>query len=191
MQFDASPTSSCGLDFPKLVRILVIEDDFGDYDAVARALRKMRAFEAMATRAKTLESARKLMSEHAYDVLLIDYNLGVECGSRLLDEIGGRGSCAVPILLTGEADHRVHELALRAGAICCINKSDLSPTLLETTIRSAVYTHRLEAEVMVLVKALNAGEVENARSMLTLIRERMPWLSHKTRSGGTAAAAAK
>ena len=177
MQSSAPSTDLSPPRFPKLIRVLVIEDDFGDYDAVARALRKLQSFEAMATRAKTLESARKLMAEHAYDVLLIDYNLGVECGSRLLDEIGGRGGHAVPILLTGELDHRVHESALLAGAICCINKRDLSPTLLETTIRSAMYTHRLEAEVMVLVKALNAGQVENARSMLTLIRDRMPWLA--------------
>lgn len=161
---------------PRLVRVLVVEDDFGDYDAVARALRKMVAFEAMTTRAKTLEAARKLMGERAYDVLLIDYNLGMECGSRLLAEIGGRSSKAVPILLTGTLDQGVHEAALKAGAICCISKGDLSPTLLETTIRSAMYTHRLEFEVMLLVKAVEAGEVENARSMLALIRDRMPWL---------------
>lgn len=187
MDRDATSTVRPGPELPRLLRVLVIEDDFGDYDAVARALRKIGAFEAMPTRAKTLEAARKLMSEHAYDVLLVDYNLGVECGSRLLDEIGGRGSRAVPILLTGEADPRVHDLALSAGAICCINKRDLSPTLLEMTMRSALYTHRLEWEVMILVKALSAGELDNARSILTLIHERMPWLTARPRPGTSAA----
>ncbi len=31
------------------------------------------------------------MSEHDYDVLLVDFNLGPEFGTRLLDEIGAVG----------------------------------------------------------------------------------------------------
>lgn len=176
------PTKDFGRDatekgaFPRLVRLLVIEDDFGDYDAVARALRKMTNLAATSTRAKTLEAARKLMSQHSYDVLLIDYNLGVECGARLLDEIGGRNGKAAPILLTGLLDGAIHETAIRAGAISCISKSDLSPTLLETTIRCAMYTHLLEREMSLLVQTLDTGEVQNVQAMLGLVRNRMPWL---------------
>jgi DNA-binding NtrC family response regulator len=61
-----------GIDFPRAISVLVIEDDFGDYDAVARAMKKMVNFEARTTRAKTLEAARKLMAETAYDIFLID-----------------------------------------------------------------------------------------------------------------------
>jgi DNA-binding NarL/FixJ family response regulator len=164
---------------PQLLRVLVIEDDFGDYDAVARALRKMHSFDVMTTRAVTLEAARKLMSEHDYDILLIDYNLGVDCGTRLLDEIGGRGSKAVPILLSGLVDSHVHEIALQAGAITCISKSDLSPTLLETTIRCSMYTHQLEFEVALLLKSLDAGEAGNAKEMMALVHKRMPWIRRR------------
>lgn len=142
------------IDFPHAINILVVEDDFGDYDAVARALRKMEHFEARTTRAKTLEAARRLIAENAYDIFLIDYNLGEESGARLLQEIGGRSGRGVPILLTGLIDRSVHEISLRAGAIGCINKADLSPTLLETTIRYAIYTHRLEAQVAGLLSKL-------------------------------------
>jgi DNA-binding NarL/FixJ family response regulator len=141
------------IQFPRTVNILVVEDDFGDYDAVARALRKMDHFEAKATRAKTLEAARRLIADTAYDVYLIDYNLGAESGARLLQELGGRSSRGVCILLTGLIDRDVHEIALRAGAIGCINKADLSPSLLETTIRYALYTHRLEAQISALLSA--------------------------------------
>lgn len=148
------------ISFPRQVNILVVEDDFGDYDAVARALRKMEHFEARATRAKTLEAARRLIADNTYDIFLIDYNLGEDSGARLLQEIGGRSGSGVPILLTGLIDRNVHEIALRAGAIGCINKSDLSPTLLETTIRYAIYTHRLEAQVAGLLSRLTMGQPE-------------------------------
>jgi DNA-binding NarL/FixJ family response regulator len=94
-----------------------------------------------------------------YDVYLIDYNLGAECGARFVQEVGGRSGRGVPILLTGLMDRQVHDNALHAGAISCINKSDLSPTLLETTIRYALYTHRVEAGVTRLVQALSAATV--------------------------------
>jgi DNA-binding NtrC family response regulator len=153
----SSGSSSIGLiELPNLVRVLVVDDDFGDFDAVARALRKMDHLKAEFTRAKTLEAARRLISENTYDVYLIDYNLGAECGVRFLQEIGGRSGQAVAILLTGLLDRQVHDNALRAGAIGCINKSDLSPRLLETTIRYAMYTHRLEAGVSRVIRALTA-----------------------------------
>lgn len=153
------------IEFPRQINILIVEDDFGDYDAVARALRKMEHFEARSTRAKTLEAARRLIADNTYDIFLIDYNLGEDSGARLLQEIGGRSGRGVSILLTGLIDRSVHEIALRAGAIGCINKSDLSPTLLETTIRYAIYTHRLEAQVSGLLSRLTQGS-GHARSAL-------------------------
>jgi DNA-binding NtrC family response regulator len=155
MNFEA--VSHGSIELPNLVRVLVVDDDFGDYDAVARTLRKMQHFQAECTRAKTLESARRLIAENVYDVYLIDYNLGAECGARFVQEVGGRSSRGVTILLTGLLDRHVHDNALRAGAISCINKSDLSPTLLETTIRYALYTHRVEADISRLVRALVGG----------------------------------
>lgn len=137
--------------------VLVVEDDFGDYDAVARALRKMDCYKASSVRAKTLEAARLAARETEFDVFLIDYNLGVESGARFLQEIGGRGSRSLPILLTGLLEREVHEIAMRAGAICCINKADLSPSLLETTIRYARYTHQRETEMAALLKSLAAS----------------------------------
>jgi DNA-binding NarL/FixJ family response regulator len=172
------PRQGSLIEFPKVVNVLIVEDDFGDYDAVARALRKMDHFEARATRAKTLEAARRLVADNAYDVFLIDYNLGSESGARLLQELGGRASRGVPILLTGLIDRDVQEIALRAGAIGCINKRDLSPTLLETTIRYALYTHRLEAEISTLLRAAASSDTGNGLVRgLRAMAQQMPWLA--------------
>jgi DNA-binding NarL/FixJ family response regulator len=155
-----------GLDLPRILDVLVIEDDFGDYDAAARAMRKMRHFEARSSRAKTIEAARLLMAQKDFDIFLIDYHLGADSGARILAEIAERRGRGVPILLTGDLEREVHEIALHAGAICSINKADLSPTVLESTFRSAMYTHRLEQKLSLLLAERGAqpSDVRPARS---------------------------
>ena len=180
---DAGPGDPTLIVFPKRLRVLVVEDDFGDFDAVARALRKVRGFELSVTRAKTIEAARKVMADMRFDVYLVDYNLGAESGARFLKEIGGRGGHGVPILLTGLYDSDVHEISLRAGAIICINKSDLSPTLLETTLRCALYTHRLEKELSDLLRSIStAADGKAIAAGLQAIAVRMPWLARDRRA---------
>lgn len=187
----ACAAESAVIEFPRLVRVLVVEDDFGDYDVVARALARMRHFQAATTRANTLEAARLLLSKHVYDVILVDYQLGLDCGVRLLQEIGGRGAAAVPILMTSLPDHEVQERALRAGAIGCIDKSDLSATLLETTIRYALYTHKLEGQISRLLHTLasRGGHVLPTETLLSIARQ-MPWLARRGERGAAASAMA-
>lgn len=158
----------------RLLRVLVVEDDNGDYQAIARALRDMVHFQAAVTRAKTLEGGRKLVQQHGYDVVLVDFNLGPDCGARLLQDIGGRASGIAPILLTGLLEKHVLEAALEAGAILCLNKSDLSPTLLETTLRSVLHTRHVEAEVGDLVDVVSSGSAEQAIAALLQLRARLP-----------------
>lgn len=130
----------------KLLQVIVVEDNFADFDDIARCLRKMICFEADVTRAKSIEEARMAFLEKQFDIAFIDFCLGHESGARLLQEIGGRSSKIVPILITGLPDERVQEIALNAGAIGCINKNDISVSLLETTIRYCLHNHRREHE---------------------------------------------
>jgi DNA-binding NtrC family response regulator len=136
--------------------VLVVEDDFGDYDAAARALKKMVQFEARPTRARTLEAARRALANQEFDIHLVDMNLGAESGARFLIESGGRSGRGVSIALTGLLTQEAHDLALRSGALACIAKKDLSPTLLETTIRSVLHTRRVEAEYQRLVQEMSS-----------------------------------
>jgi DNA-binding NtrC family response regulator len=150
------PDGSSSSGVTKRLNVLVVEDDFGDYDAAARALRKMVQFEAHATRARSIEAARRAIADTAFDVYLVDMNLGVESGSRFLKESGGRNGHGVAIVLTGLLNEAAHDLALQSGAVACLSKQDLSPRLLETTIRSALHTKRVEAEYQRLVTEMSS-----------------------------------
>lgn len=146
------------------LNVLILEDDFGDYDAAARALRKMVQFDARPTRAKTIEAARRAVIDTHFDVHLVDMNLGMESGSLFLAEAGGRCGDSVSIALTGALNEATHELALQSGAMACIAKRDLSPTLLETTIRTAFHTRKIEAEYQRLVREMSTLVADTRRT---------------------------
>jgi DNA-binding NarL/FixJ family response regulator len=131
---------------PRLT-VLVIEDDFGDFDAVFRALKRSMVFEFVTSRARTMREARHLTASQHFDVALVDFNLGLETGLHFFRENGGRLGGILTILLSGSPSPDVQRAALEAGAIACINKADVSATLLESTIRSAQHTRMLEQQL--------------------------------------------
>lgn len=126
----------------KNLRILIIDDSYADFDDLARCLRKMNAYAVKVTRAKTIEEARYLISEETFDVAFVDFYLGDESGIRLLREFRENSPQVAPILITGMDDEKVQYAALKEGAIGCINKDDISITLLETTLRFSLYIHQ-------------------------------------------------
>lgn len=138
--------------------VLVLDDSYADFDAMRRALSRMDGFEAKVTRARTLEEARLARARIQFDVVFIDFNLGTESGARFFDELGGRCGAAIPILVTGLLDRRVHDIALEAGALGIVNKSDITPRLLEATIRSAMHTQRVERQLYGIITAITGAD---------------------------------
>lgn len=139
------------------LKSLALEDSFADFDQLRRALLKTSAFRFQLTRARTLEEARLARAQHSFDIAFIDYNLGVESGVRFLQELGGRDGETIPILITGLPDPRIYNVALKAGALGLINKTDLTPTLLETTLRSALHTKAVERKFRQIIAAIAAN----------------------------------
>ena len=129
------------------LKVLVIEDDFGDYDAVSRALKRIESYVITTARARTIREARYLAATETFDVAFVGFNLGLDTGLHFVRENGGRIGGMVTIMLSGSTSAEIQSAALEAGAIACLNKADISSTLLETTIRSGRHTHMLERQL--------------------------------------------
>lgn len=137
------------------ISVLVVDDDEIDYHIIQRNLSRMQAYEADIHYAQDLVTAREITAMHAIDLALVDYCLGVESGVSAITEIGGRCGRIPVIMVSGMPGTEVPQIALKAGAINHINKNELSPVMFDSLIRSAIYTHRIEAQLQSTIQELN------------------------------------
>jgi DNA-binding response OmpR family regulator len=94
----AAPASLAG------VRILLADDEPLALDAMGRALADAGA---EITRASSADEVRKL-AKRAFDVYVLDLNLGRENGADLLDELGRRSGGSIPgLVVTGATTQEV------------------------------------------------------------------------------------
>ena len=132
---------------PRNLSILVVEDDDADFFLLRRHLEAMGEFEVEIARASTLDAAMEMAEATEFQLALVDYWLGADTGPRVLEGLGGRTGSVPTILVTGLSDDAYKKAALKAGAIHCLSKDDISTTVLQDAIRSVLHTHRLEGGV--------------------------------------------
>ena len=89
------------------------------------------------------DAARRVaaVADASHDVCLVDYRLGAEDGIELVRELVADGYDRPIIVLTGLGDRAVDVEATRAGAADYLVKGEVTPALLERTIRYAMRRH--------------------------------------------------
>ena len=130
------------------IRVLLVEDDPDDYVLTRDLLREAGGFELHweATYGGALGAVRA----RTPDVVLVDYRLGARSGLDLLAELLALG-CEAPVLvLTGQGDREVDLAAMQAGAADYLPKGELSPALLERSVRHAIERTRAREAVAFL-----------------------------------------
>ncbi|MGA2402671.1 MAG: GAF domain-containing protein, partial [Syntrophobacteraceae bacterium] len=118
-----------------LIRILLVEDDEDDYTLISAFLGQIRSTRYFIKRACDFDSAVAELRGNSVDVVLLDYLLGDKTGLDVLAHIGAMATRPPAILLSGQGDYSVDLEAMKHGAADYINKSDLSPDVLERCIR--------------------------------------------------------
>ena len=123
---------------PWQLRILVVEDQQCDFRMISRALGGMQEFEAGISQAARIDEAIALIETNDFDVALIDYRLPDGMGDEVLVALERKSSRCASIMVSDYSMAEVSLFALRAGAMSAIAKDDVTPVLLETTIRFAL-----------------------------------------------------
>jgi signal transduction histidine kinase len=88
------------------------------------------------------EDALKWMRHHPCDVAFIDYFLGEKTGLELIHELHDMDFKNPIIMFTGRGNPDVDMKAMQEGVADYLEKTDLTPDLLERTIRYALERHR-------------------------------------------------
>jgi PAS domain S-box-containing protein len=120
------------------IKVLLVEDDEDDVVLAREYLSESEYYKFKVEWIANPQKAREKMLTEQFDIFLIDYRLGSENGLDLIKFVQDKGVLVPCILLTGQGDMKVDLDASRYGAADYLVKTELSPSLLERSIRYAL-----------------------------------------------------
>lgn len=124
------------------IKVLLVEDDEDDYLLARMIFSEVEGGSFELHWARTYESALEAMETIQPAVCLVDYRLGKHTGLDLIRECAS-SRCKVPmIVLTGHGDRMVDVEAMKAGAMDYLVKGQITPHLLERSIRYAIERYK-------------------------------------------------
>jgi PAS domain S-box-containing protein len=159
------------------IRVLLIEDCESDYLLTRHMLSSIEHQPIDLEWVSTWQSGIEAIRRASHDVCLLDYRIGGGDGLELLKESRKTLHNAPVILLTGVADYRLDVEAMELGAADFLVKDQITPALLERSIRYAITQARSLEELRRQQDELRASElrfrsvVQSAADAIVLMDE--------------------
>lgn len=125
------------------LRVLVVDDDDLDREAVRRAL-TARAGTATVEEASGIAEAETVMDRAELDCVILDYLLPEGPLPSFLPGLMSRAKTAAFIVLTGRGDEQIAVDLMKSGVSDYLSKDGLEPARLRRAVRYAVSLRRAE-----------------------------------------------
>jgi len=126
-----------------VLKILIVEDNPGDYRLVEEMLRDSPEFEVRIGQAETLAEALGTLRELGPDVVLLDLQLPDSLGLETLRRMTAAAPLLPVIVMTGATDKELGIAAMKENAQDYLQKDGLNADLLARSIRYAVERKRM------------------------------------------------
>ncbi len=120
------------------VHLLLVEDDEDDYVLIRDILSEIPNWIIKLDWAHTFDLGLERATTGCYELCFVDYRLGERNGIELLEKLQTLGSGIPVLILTGQGDHFVDLEAMERGAADYLEKSALSASMVERSIRYAL-----------------------------------------------------
>ncbi len=120
---------------PPTRKILIIEDDRLQFLVAERMLANARLAHFEIAWAQTFEEGIHLLLTGGYAACLLDFQLGARDGLELLRAARSQGCDTPVIFLTADSSEQIDEAAMEAGASDYLVKGEITPRVLERSIR--------------------------------------------------------
>ncbi len=136
----------------KPLNILIIDDDEEDFFIIGEHLRNIKNGHLLSIEwCPRYKDAIGQICSNKYDIYFVDFRLGAKTGLDFIKEAIAQDCDEPIILLTGKGNHEIDIMAMEAGAVDYLVKSDLNAEKLERSIRYAMGRYEF-------LKALKANE---------------------------------
>ena len=166
------------------VNVLVIDDDEDDLYLVKDALSNVKATRYVVTTASSPLMAMSQLAQTKFDIIFSDYRLGAVTGIDVINNVRGAGIDTPIILLTGIADQVVDDAALAAGSSDFIPKTNLTPDVLDRSVRySLAHANRQRLLQSILKNTKSGISVVTAEGAETLSNEQMSYFANLAFAG--------
>ncbi len=141
------------------LRILIVDDDPLDREALRRALNrdalKFETLTADLVEVETLAQAREALRREEFSCIFLDYFLPDGSGLDLLIEARDQDIHTPIIVLTGQRDDAAMMALIDAGAVDYVPKSALTPELAARSVRAAIRFQQIQRENQAALAALH------------------------------------
>jgi len=150
------------------LRLLIVDDDEVDRQAVRRAIARSGLAGAELREASGVVPALELLGQGdgagRFDCVLLDFELSGETGLDVLRELRHAGDNTAVVVLTGHSDPLVAATLMKEGATEFLTKNILAPDRLEQVVRTAIRIADAERESSESRKRLELTLVELAEA---------------------------
>jgi DNA-binding NarL/FixJ family response regulator len=113
------------------VRALLLDFDPFDRQAVFAAASRCHQLDIAVTPCSSVETARTALESASFDIIFVEYWLGMDTSIPFIHEIAGR-CLALCVVVTNLNEPDIRRLAFRAGAQGFLAKDALSPQAIES-----------------------------------------------------------
>lgn len=152
------------------IRLLLVEDDEADFLHLASMVKECQLGSFSIEWAQTYDMGKECLREGKHDVCLLDYRLGGRHGVDLLKEIGDKANVPV-IMLTGAGSYEIDAAAMKAGAADYFDKQEVTPSMLERSMRYAIRNHQLRCELKIMAHQDDLTGLDNPRMFRSKIED--------------------
>jgi len=130
---------------PPKIRILVVDDSESDRRVIRRHLEKIQSLNVSIFEAESILQALSSLRDDDIDVCLVDYRLGLDTADDLARKIREFNESLPLILMSGYSRSELQEVIPDKLLMYFLNKGDLSPLLLELSVRHAINSSSAKA----------------------------------------------
>ena len=141
------------------IRVLLVDDSQTEYALTRHLLSKARGTRYEVDWVPTFEAGLAGIAKAEHDVYLVDHRLGGRTGLELLREALASGCTHPIIILTGEGGIEIDLEFMRSGATDYLDKTQLSPVLLDRSLRYAIERKKTTDHLRELQQAVESMQV--------------------------------
>lgn len=127
----------------EVIKVLLVDDEYESFIIIQELLARSTHSRFNLKWVVTYEEGVDAIRHNEHDVYLVDWFLDNYTGLDLLLTVQEEGMQAAIILLTSKGNDALDAQAMNAGASFYLDKQQITPVLLERTIRYALeHTHK-------------------------------------------------